>query len=256
MKMRSLRTLAFGITMAIMASSTAGFADIDSSDRGHSISDGPNCINRRRVEELSNRFRIDLVTRFASLNNIFTYLGASSNPNPTTNPAVAGIIAADVARSAAAGVDALAVLAKLGVPPAVLDIISTQSTAFFDAALTYAIDVNLANTGQPSGDQFADAIVVLNTANALGTTLFALTGDPQFVGLLTTIGNLLTQSAQAYRGVLEDANAFGAAPSDPASETAAAVEINEQILRLASRIARTLIFELADKQCSSRLFSS
>lgn len=250
MKMHSFKTLAFGISMAILASFTGVFADIDDEDRDFCHIER-HCLSQRRIAELSNRLRIDFAIEFGSLNNISTFLGASANPNPNTNPAVAGLIAANLSRITAAGNDVIAVFRELGVHDGALQAITAQGTAFVFASLAYIIDVNLANTGQPSGNQVVDALAIQNSANALGLTFLALTGDPQFTGLLTFIGNLITQEAQAYRRVLEDHNAFGATPSNPASETTAAVGINSLIQDTSAQLALTLVPELADEECSS-----
>lgn len=254
MKNCSLKTLAFGLAMAVMASSTGVLADHSGRDffdsSNSSSSDDKRCISQRKIENLTDRARRDLEIIFASLNNIYTFLGASSNPNPLTNPAVAGIIIANDEKIAVVAFDFLKVLKQLGVPQDAIRIIRDQMRAFLITAERYAIDVNLANTGQPSGDQIADAINFLNAAAALGQSFLALTHDPQFTGILTEIANLTTQDVQAYRGVLADDNAFDAIPSDPTSEAIAAVVINVIIQQLAAQLADNLIPELAEDKCS------
>lgn len=257
MKMRLLKTLAFGFTMAIMASSTGVFADHSSSsfdESSEQFNGDRHCFNRRKIVRLNERIRRDLAIEFASLNNIYTFLGASPNPNPLTNPAVAGLIAVNTSQIVAAEADFINALRELGVPENALTVISAQSAAFFTAALAYAVNVNLANTGQPSGDQIADAVALQTAAQSLGISFLALTHNPQFTEILTTIANLSTQAVQAYRGVLNDANTFGATPGDPASETNAAVVINGLILELSRQFAFTLVPELAHEACSNLRF--
>ena len=60
----------------------------------------------------------------------------------------------------------------------------------------------------------------------LGTTFSLLTGDDwAILNTLNYATNLFTQEAQAWRLVLADSNNFDADPSDPATETSAAVKI-------------------------------
>ena len=244
MKMHSLKTFMLCCTMVMMASSI----DVAARERSNEL----HCFSKHRVDRLRDRVDTAFHIIFSDLDNIFAYQGASADPNPETNAAVQGNIIANRADSLAASAELIDALRQLGVHQPALNTISDQIEAMIDAAILYAIDVNLANTGQPSGDQVAAAEVLIASAQALGTTFFALTGDPRFPGILTENASLLTQLAQAYRLVLDDSNAFDADPSDPATETAAAVRISAAIHRNSSILSNLLVKDLADKECSSR----
>lgn len=256
----SLKTLVCGVVLTVIASSSNIFANSSGSSSSsnsdidtHFCSSNKNDLSRREVEHLTDRVRHQLAIIFASLNNIYTYLGATPNPDPLSNPAVAGLIEANTAQILEAKDLILAAFVRLGVRQDILTVINDQMLAFVLGAERYAIDVNIYNSTAnkpPFEVQVQDAIFLNNVASALGQTFASLTNDSQYVEIWTTISNLTTQNVQAYRGVLEDSNKFGAAPSDPASETIAAVIINGQIHKFSALFARTIVPQLAHHRCN------
>lgn len=176
---------------------------------------------------------------YSLLNQEYAYLGATSNPNPVTNGLVSGLLIAthDHANEAITrfGND----LRDLGFTNNQVELLETEFTAYFIAASNYARIMNLYNVfgelpsqegldpaiGALTGTQDQAAAALLTAATAFGTTLAELTFRPYIGGQLTSTATLLTEAAQAYRGVLADSNVFGANPGVPATETSAAVRI-------------------------------
>lgn len=197
-------------------------------------------ISARDFDKIVN-LQTDLGLIMLAIQGDITFMGAVDDPNPTTNEAVAGLLAANEVLVDASIVRFVANLTKLGVPNAVAATISTKLASFYDAAVGYSLAVNLANTGQVGPDQDTAATIFLQSAVELGQTLAILAQDPLPLTTFTTVANLLTQETQAWRLVLDDANVFGADPADPSTETAAAVKIFSAIAELFRGLTKTLL---------------
>lgn len=236
MKTHALRMLTCCFTLVAMACSTAIFAKPHKS-----------CIGKATFE----KFRAVVVdayrTQYTALNDIYAYQGASVDPNPETNAAVAGNISTNRIVIDVESNTYATVLRKIGISKKAVALISARNAAFVDAALQYALDVNLANAGQPSGDQYLDAVALMNAARDLGRIYTKLTGNGIYLELFSLVADYTTQAVQANRRVLNAANDFGADPANAATETAAAVSINVQIQELVKEIAILLANELARK---------
>lgn len=250
MKMCSLKTLAVWLTISI----TTSFMPIIALD-DFKIPDTLKlkescCLSRPQFIRRVNHVDQLLSIIFANLDNVYTYQGAFENPNILTSPAISGEVTTNRAHILVTIADFIEVLRKLGVHLHAREVIQTQMVAFVDAALNYSLVVNLANTGQSSDDQTAVAGLLENAANALGVSFFALTGNPQFPGIWSTIATLTTQVVQANRLVLEDSNEFNAKPAFPATESSAAIHIAVEIQRLVHINSILLVVGLVDEACS------
>lgn len=194
----------------------------------------------RDLDKIVN-IQTDLGLIMMAIQGDITFMGAVDDPNPATNEAVAGLLAANEVIVDASVVRLATSLNKLGVPASVTATISTELTNFYDAAVNYSLAVNLENTAQVGPDQYVAATVLGQAAAELGQTLAFIAGDFAPLTTFTTVASLLTQEAQAWRLVLNAENAFGADPALPATETAAAAKIFLAIGELFRDLTKTLL---------------
>lgn len=197
-------------------------------------------ISSKDFDKIVN-LQTDLGLIMLAIQGDITFMGAVDDPNPVTNEAVAGLLAANEVLVDASIVRFATNLNKLGVPTSVTATISTELANFYDAAVGYSLALNLENTGQPGPDQYVAATVLGQAAAELGQTLAFLAGDFAPLTTFTTVASLLTQETQAWRLVLNANNAFGADPADPATETAAAVKIVLAIGELFRDLTKALL---------------
>lgn len=176
---------------------------------------------------------------FALLSQDYAYLGATPNPDPVTNAAVTGLLLTIHEKGDEAIVRFGDNLRDLGFSNSEVQLLETEFRAFFATAMNYARVMNLFNvfgaipdqTGLDpalnpvTGNQETAAAALIASATAFGATLGALTDRPEIASQLASVGVLLTEAAQAFRGVLNQDNTFGATPALPATETSAAIRI-------------------------------
>lgn len=131
-KVRSLKMLVFGFTMAVIASATEGFANHNDRELFENVErhNDNYCPSHVIVEKLKDQLRKDLEIQINCVNNIYTFLGASANPNPNTNLAIAGLITANLQQIQVVGADALNIFRKLGVHHKAIDLIMTKRLHF------------------------------------------------------------------------------------------------------------------------------
>lgn len=252
MKVCSFKTLAVWLAISLTMSFSTIIALDDSSILHRIELRSSSCISRGALIKKINRAEQLLYTVFANLDNVYTYQGGFVNPNILTSPAISGEVATNRAHIIVTIANFIELLRNLGVHLDAREVIRDQMIAFVDAALDYSLQVNLANTGQPSTDQTVAAGNLESAANAVGLSFFALTGDPLFPGIWSTIATLTTQVVQANRLVLDDANDFNAKPAFPATESSAAVRIAIEIQRLIHIHSILLVDGLVSEACSSR----
>lgn len=238
MKMRALKMLTFVLTIIVMTSSTA----INAETHKH-------CLSRENFEKFRAVVLDTFRTQYTALNDIYAYQGASTDPNPEVNGAVAGNISTNRTVIVVGSNAYYIVLRKIGVSKKAAELILIQNALFVDAALEYALDVNLANAGQPAGDQYLAASNLMNAAKNLGKTYEKLTGNPIYQELFEVVADYTTEAVQANRRVLNANNEFGAEPANAATETAAAVSINVQIQELVKEIALLIAHDVARGVC-------
>ena len=238
MKIHALKMLTFWLTITVMACSETILA------QPHK-----HCLSRGTFEKFRTVIADSFRTQYTALNDIYAYQGASTDPNPGTNTAVAGNISTNRIVINVASDAYYITLQKMGVSKKTVDLISVLNTAFVDAVLQYTLDVNLTNAGQPAGDEYLDAVVLMNAANDLGRLYTRLTKNRIYPELFSLIADYSTQAVQANRRVLNAVNDFAAEPANAATETAAAVSINAQIQELVKETAILLANDIARKAC-------
>lgn len=250
MKMCTLKTLAVWLTISITTSFTTIIA-LDDFNIPESIKlRSSSCLSRSNFIRGVNHVERLLYTIFADLDNVYTYQGAFENPNILTSPAISGEVTTNRAHILVTIAEFIEALRTLGVHLDAREVVQDQIVAFVDTALNYSLVVNLANAGQPSSDQIVAAGDLENAANALGVSFFALTGDPLFPGIWSTIATLTTQVVQANRLVLADSNEFNAQPDFPITESTAAIRIAVEIQRLLHVNSVLLVDGLVHEACS------
>jgi hypothetical protein len=259
MKICSLKTIATWFAMATMTTSTAAFAHHHGSHshhfHHHHHSHHHSCIiSDTTLNDFNDRLLDDLFQIVNDLNNLFAIQGtfgqsSSTLANPLTNPFLAGYLAAingtGPGSIGEAGLDINNILAQFG--------FSVNVTPVIIAAEAYSTAVN---TNQPQIVQQAafaawEAAIAalaaeLQQAGVTGTTTNPLNNSPDTIaGLLSNLVTLESELIQAYRGVLDATNNFGANPAIPASEANAIPIITDQVADLVVSIVDLVLNNLA-----------
>lgn len=186
---------------------------------------------------------------YALLNQDYAYLGATPNPNPVTNGAVTGLLLTSNIQAFSAADRLKEALLELGVSVSHASLIASQFKDYYTAAINYGRIVNLYNVFgaipdqtdlDPElealvGNQDTAAAALLAAAKLLGNTIDDVFSRADVTGKLTETATLLTEAAQAFRGVLDDSNVYGASPALPITETTAAVKIFDIIHGMVSQ---------------------
>lgn len=255
MKIRSFKSLGCLFAMGVMISATGAFAHSShhnhhSSHHNHHSSshDSSHCFKSEKIEAYKDQVSADFQTIVAAENQIFTVEGQAADPNPNTNPTVDATIVSNSALIANATADYIEVLRKLGVKESILTLLADENAAWVAAGLNYALAMNLENAGQVGGNQIILADLFLQAGEDLGATFAKIAKDKSLITGVTDTTLLQTQLAQAYRGVLDTNNVFGAIPGDAASQAAAATAIESLIIEGADILGRSLVQGVAD-QC-------
>lgn len=245
MKIRSLSKLAVFFTVTAALTFT-------------SISAHPRSCHRRilRAVERTSEFKDNVETVaiafhniYALLNQDYAYLGATPNPNPITNGAVTGLLVTSQNQANEAITRFKDSLIQLRVSADQANLLETQFQAYYKTAINYARVVNVYNvfgsipdqTGlDPAldvlvGNQDTAAAALLAAATLFGQTIDHLFSRADVANSLIETATLLTEAAQAFRGVLDDSNVYGATPAFPATETTAAMKIFDIIHGIVSQ---------------------
>lgn len=253
MKIRSFNFIVSLATVGVLLGSTG----LQANHRHHSSSCEPGsgkfCFNHNVVEEKKDKVTSDLHAIFGSLNTIFAVQGTTNDPNPLTNEQLAGTIASETVKMNANIEEYLQVLRSLGVRSVKRQAIDTANSEWIDAALAYALSVNLANTGdatQTEAVQDALAAAFYSAGTTWGTLLSEEANDPRILKNIVDLTYNETNQVQAFRGVLNEVNQWGADPADPESEAAAATAINTANHAIAKKIGALLVYGINHEKCA------
>lgn len=252
MKVRSFNFIASLATVGILLGATGLQAHQKHFSSSCELRNGKYCFSHHVVEDKKDQVTSDLHAIFSSLNTVFAVEGTTDNPDPTTNEQLAGTIASETVKMNLNINQYLQTLRSLGVRSAKRQLIDTANSEWVNAALAYALSVNLGNTGDASQtqevqDTLAAAFIAAGTA--WGTLLAHEAKDSKILKDVQTLTINLTELVQAYRGVLNDSNKWGASPADPESEAAAATAINTVNHALAKKIGALLVYGVNHENC-------
>lgn len=252
MKVRSFNFIANLATVGILLGATGLQAHQKHFSSSCEARFGKHCFSHHVVEEKKDKVTSDLHVIFGSLSTVFAVEGTTDNPNPLTNEQLAGTIASERVKMNSNIEDYLQVLRSLGVKAGKLALISAANGEWVDTALAYALSVNLANTGDASQtqqvqDTLAAAFVAAGTA--WGTLLANEANDPKILKSIQAVTVNSTKLVQAYRGVLDGGNTWGADPADPESQGVAATAINTANHSLAKKIGALLVYGVNHENC-------
>lgn len=183
----------------------------------------------------------DFGTIVSALNTDYSYMGGIVDPDPTTNTALASLLATNLGVVNTEVAKFAERMSKFGVPAPIVATISTELLAFYNTGVAYGLAVNQANAGIAGADQYTAAAAFIEAGIALGTTLANISDNQDILTVISSIANLDTQQAQAWRLVLDTNNVFGAEPGDDASQTRAAIRIQVVIAELLGNLFRTYL---------------
>jgi len=238
MKVLSFKPLAVLLAIALTTSGVDLFADqCCHTHKGHGCKSKTKPL-KHEIEMLELELALDGVAIYGaaveeSLVSIFTTLGFSANPDPTSNPQLAGaidenyrVILANIGLS-------LEGLRELGVPQTILAALEENAIDYVDTSIAYALAVNINNKlGGGGGDESALAAQLQSIAQAQAELIASLTGDQNIGAVLSQFTTLMEQLTLAWAGFLAEPNPWDAVLGNLQSQAEAAVKIQEAITLL------------------------